>query len=127
MTYNQEMPRVTESVVAYLAAVPESEVEGKAGDALRLGTRGYLQGFDNARITLMLETRILALSVLANYGKVDIGMTGGDPGERFAQDYRCVNVKLLTHRDIPGYVTGLGDWSKQDAFGMVVLHSETKE
>jgi hypothetical protein len=75
----------------------------------------------------MLETRVFALGVLANDGKVDVGMTGGDTGERFAQDDRGVNVELLTHSDIPRYVTGLGDWSKQDAFAMIDLCSEAEK
>ena len=60
----------------------------------------------------MLEAGVLALGVLTNYGKVDIGVTGGDTGEGLAQDYRSVNVELLTHSDIPGDVTGLGNRSK---------------
>jgi hypothetical protein len=75
---------------------------------------------------LVFETGVLALGVFANYGKVDIGMTGGDTGKGLAQNYGCVNVELLTHSDIPGDVTGLGDRSKEDAFKAITLCSESE-
>jgi len=103
-------------VIAYFTAISKGEIESEAGDALCLGTCGYFQRFNDARITLVLETGVLAFRVFANYGKVDIGMTGGDTGKRLAQDYGGINIELLTHSNIPGDVTRLGNRSKQDAF-----------
>jgi len=74
----------------------------------------------------VFETGVLALGVFTNYGKVDIGVTGGDAGKGLAQNDRGINVELLTHGDIPGDVTGLGDRSKQDAFKRVTLCSESE-
>ena len=110
----------------YFTAVSEGEIESEAGDALCLGTCGYFQRFNNARITLVFETGVLALGVFTNYGKVDIGMTGGDAGKGLAQNDGCINVELLTHGDIPGDVTGLGNRSKQDAFKAVKLCSKSE-
>jgi hypothetical protein len=103
-------------VTAYFTAVSKSKIESKAGDALCLGTCGYFQRFNDTRITLVLETGVLSLRVFANYGKVDIGMPGGDTGKRLAQHYGGINIELLTHSDVPGNVTRLGYRSKQDAF-----------
>jgi hypothetical protein len=110
----------------YLAAILKSEIESKAGDALCLGTCRYLQRLDNARITLVFEAGVLALGVLTNYGKVDIGVAGGDTRKGLAKDYRGINVELLTHGDIPGDVAGLGNRGKQDAFGMITLCSRIR-
>jgi hypothetical protein len=71
----------------------------------------------------VFEARVLALGVFTNYGKVDIGMTCGDTGKGLAQNDGGINVELLTHGDIPGDVTGLGNRSKQDAFKRVTLCS----
>ncbi len=119
-------PTALISVIAYFTAVFTSEIESKAGDAVCLGTCGYFQRFNNARITLVFETGVLALGVFTNYGKVDIGMTGGDTGKGLAQNYGGIDVELLTHGDIPGDVTGLGNRSKQDAFKTVTLCSESE-
>jgi hypothetical protein len=113
-------------VTAYFTAIPKSEIKSKAGDALCLGARGYFQRFNDTRITLMLETGILARRVFTNYGKVDIGMPGGDTGKRLAQNYGGINIELLTHSDIPGDVTGLGKRSKQDALETITLCSESE-
>lgn len=63
---------------------------------------------------LVLETRVLSLSVLTDDSKVDVSVTGGESGNGFAEDERGVNVELLTHGDVPRRVTGSFDGSVQD-------------
>ena len=97
------MPTLTRT---HLAAIPEGKVKSEARNTLRLGTRGYFQGLNNAGITLMLQARILALGVLTDDGKVNIRVASRNTWERLAQDYGSVNIQLLTHSHIPGEVTG---------------------
>jgi hypothetical protein len=91
----------------HLATIPEGKVESEARNAFCLGTGGHFQGLNDAGITLMLKARVLALGVLTDNGKVDIGVASGNTWERLAQDYRSVDIKLLTHGHVPGEVTGL--------------------
>lgn len=59
-----------------------------------------------AETHLVLEARVLSLSVLTNNGKVDILVTGRESRDRLAENERGVNVELLTHGDVPRRVTG---------------------
>ena len=63
----------------------------------------------------MLQSRVLPFRVLANDSKVDIGMASREARKRFAQDDGGIDVKLLAHGDIPGYVPGLGYRREKDA------------
>ncbi len=68
----------------HLATIPEGKVESEARNALCLGAGGYFQGLNDAGITLVLKAGVLALGVLTDQGKVDVGMAGGDAWERLA-------------------------------------------
>lgn len=100
--------------LTYLAIVFQCEIEGKPTDPLRLGTCRYFQALDDARVTLVLQTRVFTLCVLTDDGKVDVVVTSREPGQRLAKYYRCIDVQLLAHGDVPGHVTGLGDWREED-------------
>jgi len=99
----------------HLAVIPQREVEREPGDALGLGTCRHLQALDNTRVALVLKARVLTLSILTNDGKVNVGMAGGKPGERLAEDNRRVDVQLLAHGDVPGYMARLRYRSKENA------------
>ena len=71
-------PRQAESI--HLAVVLEREVEREAADTLRLGARGNLQALDDARVALVLKTRILTLRVLTDNSEVDVVVAGGETG-----------------------------------------------
>lgn len=64
-----------------LAAVNERKLEGEFGDALRLGTGDDLEGLNDARYALMLETAVLALGVLADDAKVNVFVASLEAGD----------------------------------------------
>ena len=99
----------------YLAVVLEGKIKGEARDALGLCAGGDLQALDDARVALVLEAGVLAFGVLADDGKVDAGMAGGEAGEGLAEDDGGVDVELLAHGDVPRDVAGLGNGGEEDA------------
>jgi hypothetical protein len=77
----------------------------------------------------VLEARVLALGVLTDDGKVDVGVAGREAGERLAEDDGCVDVELLAHGDVPGDVARL-DGCEKDAwrgFKVRIDSSETTQ
>ena len=99
-----------------LAVVLQSEVEGEPADALCLSARGNLQTLNDTGEALVLETGVLALRVLTDNGEVDVAVTGGETGERLAENNGRVNVELLAHCHVPGNVAGLRDRGEEDTF-----------
>ena len=73
-------------MIAHLTVVLEREVEREAADTLRLGARGNLQALDDARVALVLKTRILTLRVLTDDGEVDVVVTGGEARKGLAKN-----------------------------------------
>lgn len=63
----------------------------------------------------MLQAAVFTLRVLSDDGKVDVGVASGKTGQRFAEDDRGVDVELLAHGDVPGYVARLGYGSEENA------------
>lgn len=62
----------------------------------------------------MLESRVLPLGVLSDYGKVDVLMSSGETRKGFADHDGRVDVECLTHGDVPRIVSGLVDGGVQD-------------
>lgn len=98
----------------YLAVVFEGKVEREAADTLRLRARRDLQALYNTGVTLVLKTRILALSVLTDDGKVHVVVTRRESGEGLAEYDRGIDVKLLAHGDVPRNVASSGDGGEED-------------
>jgi len=116
----------------FLAVVFEGKVKGETNNAVCLCTSGDLETFYDARVALVLEARVLALGVLTNDGKIHTLVTGGEARERLAKDDGGVDVKLLTHGNVPGDVTGLGYRGEENAFeadsvALKGLHSFSEE
>lgn len=53
----------------------------------------------------MFESRVLSFGVLTNDSKIDILVSCRVSGNGFAENNGGVDVKLLTHGDVPGSVT----------------------
>lgn len=64
----------------------------------------------------MLETRVLALSVLTDDSKVDVRMSSSQSRQRLADNDGSVDVKLLSHSDVPRVVTALVDRGVKNTF-----------
>lgn len=96
------------------SAVGESEREGELGDTLRLGTCDDLEGLDDAVDALVLETRVLTLSVLSDDAQVDVLVAGLVAGDVLDQADAGVDVELLSHGDVETLVAGSADGSVQD-------------
>lgn len=76
----------------HLAVVLQGEIKGKSDNALSLGTTRDFQTLDNPGDTLVLKTRVLSFSVLANDSKVDARVTRGETRKGLAKDYRRINI-----------------------------------
>ena len=98
-----------------LAAVAEGKVKGKSGNPLRFGAGDHFERLDHTRVGLMLEARVLALSVLTDDGKIDALVTGGQSWDILAQDKRRVHVQVLADRDVEGSVACGGNRGVEDA------------
>jgi hypothetical protein len=95
------------------ATVLKSEIECEPDNSLCLGSRGDLQALHDTREALMFQTRIFTLRVLADDSKVDVLVPGGNTWKGFAEDDRGIDIKLLTHGDVPGEMSF--DGSEQNA------------
>jgi len=84
-----------------LAVILEGEVESKTGYTFCFCPCGDLQTLHDTGITLVLQARVLTLGVFTNDSKIDIGVACWESRERLAHDNRSVDVKLLTHGDVP--------------------------
>lgn len=69
-----------------LSVVLKSKVKGEPSDSLGLGPGGDLQRLNNTGERLVLETRVLALSVLTDDSKVDVRMSSRQSRQRFADN-----------------------------------------
>lgn len=78
-----------------LASVHDGKVKGKLGDALRAGLGDDLHALDDAGVDLVLETRVLALGVLADDDNVDVLVARGVAGQRLAQGHVGKEIELL--------------------------------
>ena len=85
----------------YLAVILQSKVESETNDTFGLCPGGDLQGLNDTGVTLVLKTRVFTLGVFTDNGKVDVVVASRETGKGLAKDDRCVNVKLLTHGDVP--------------------------
>ena len=92
-----------------LSVVAESKVKGETRNALRLGAGDDLERLDNAGVGLVLETRVLSLSVLTDDGKVNVLVAGGVSGNVLAEDQGGVHVQVLTDGDVEGGVAEGGN------------------
>lgn len=97
-----------------LAVVGESEAEGELGDALGLGAGDDLERLDDTLHGLVLEARVLTLSVLTDDAQVDVLVAGLVAGDVLDQGDRGVDVQLLTESDVEGLVARSLDGSVQD-------------
>jgi hypothetical protein len=86
---------------SHFAVISDGEIESKSCDTLCLGAGGNLQALHDAWIALMLQARVLALSILANDGEVDVRVSSGEARKGFTEHDGSINVKLLTHSDVP--------------------------
>ena len=100
---------------AHLAVVLEGKIKSEARDALCLGSSHNFQALDDTGITLMLQARVFTLGVFAYDGKVDVGVANRKSWQGLAKYNGGIDVKLLTHGDVPGNMTGLRDGGEKDA------------
>jgi len=84
-----------------LPVILQRKVKCEAADTLGLGPGGYLQALNNPRVALVFKTGVFAFCVLANNGKIDIGMPGRNSGKGLAKNNRRIDVELLAYSDIP--------------------------
>jgi hypothetical protein len=96
------------------STVGESEREGELGDTLRLGAGDDLEGLDDTGDALVLETRVLTLSVLTDDAQIDILVAGLVAGDVLDEGDGGVDVELLTHGDIEALVAGAADGRVED-------------
>ena len=76
----------------------------------------------------MLQARVLTLSVLTDDGKVNIVVPGLSSTDRFADDDAGINIKLLTHGDVPGDMARGLEGGEQDAYHCSsVIYSQERE
>lgn len=92
---------------AHLAVVLEGKVKGEARDTFCLCSGHHFQAFDDTGVTLMLQPRVFTFGVFTYDGKVNVGVTSRESRQGLAEYNRGVNVELLTHGDVPGYMTRL--------------------
>ena len=71
----------------YFAAILESEIKGETRDALCFTPGGNLQALHDTRETLVLETRVLSFRILADDGKINVGVVRWGTTNRLANDY----------------------------------------
>lgn len=85
-----------------LAVVLQRKVKGETSNSLGFSTCGDFQVLNHTGETLVFQSRVLSLGVLADDHKVDVVVASGDTRKRLAEHNRGVNVQLLTHSNIPG-------------------------
>jgi hypothetical protein len=101
---------------AYLSSVLEGEVKGEPGDSLGSLSGGDLERLHDTREGLVLETRVLSLSVLSDDGEVDVVVSGLEAGEGLADDDRGVDVERLAHRNVPRVVLSGSHGGREDTW-----------
>jgi hypothetical protein len=87
-----------------LPVVAKRKVKGETGNTLRSGTSDDLERFDNSRIRLMLQSRILSFGIFANDGKVNILMTRRIAWDVLAENKGGIHIQVLSDGDIEGRV-----------------------
>lgn len=97
-----------------LAAVGEGKAEGELGNALRLGAGDDLERLNHTRHALVLEARVLALSVLTDDAQIDVLVAGLVAGDVLDQADGGVDIQLLSHGDVEALVARSADGSVQD-------------
>jgi hypothetical protein len=85
----------------YLSVVLDGKVECESSDSLSLGPSGNLQALYDTWERRVLETRVFSLSVFSDDGEIDVFMSGRETWEGFAYNDRSVDIKSLTHGDVP--------------------------
>lgn len=106
------------------AVVGEGKVEGKLGNALRLGAGDDLEGLDDAVDALVLEARVLTLGVLTDDAQVDVLVAGLVAGDVLDQGDGGVDVELLTHGDVEGLVAGAAYGGVEDTLEAELVAAE---
>ena len=77
---------------------------------------------------LMFKTRVFTLRVFSNNGKVDVGVSGGETRDGFAENEGGVDVELLSHGYVPGGVARSLDGGVENTWSMtMVMRSGTEE
>lgn len=97
-----------------LAVVGKGKGEGKLGNALRLFAGNDLERLNDAADRLVLETRVLALSVLTDDAEVDVLVACLVAGDVLEEDNGGVDVEFLTEGHVEGAMTGSLDRRMQD-------------
>lgn len=97
-----------------LAVVGEGKGKGKLGNALRFRTSDDLEGFDDTRDGLMLETRVLSLGVLTNDAKINVFVPGVVSRDVFDENDGGIDVELLSESDVEGLMAGTLDRCVKD-------------
>lgn len=92
---------------AHLAVVLKGKVKGETGDTFCFGSCHNFEVLDDTGVTLVLQPRVFTLGVFTYDREIDVGMTSGESRQRLAKYNRGIDVKLLTHGDIPGDMTRL--------------------
>lgn len=85
----------------HLPVVLDRKVKREPSNPLGLRPRRDLQALHDTRVTLVLETAVLALGVFTDDGKVDVLVAGWNAGEGLADHDGSVDVESLTHGDVP--------------------------
>lgn len=106
------------------AVVGESKVEGKLGNALRLGAGDDLEGLNDAVDTLVLETRVLTLGVLTDDAQVNVLVAGLVARDVLDQGDGGVDVELLTHGDVERLVARAADGGVQNTLETELVAAE---
>ena len=110
-----------------LATIGEGEAESELGNSLRLGAGDDLEGLDDAGNALVLETRVLTLSVLSDDAQIDILVAGLVAGDVLDQADAGVDVELLSQGDVEALVAGAADGSVQDTLEAELVALERRD
>lgn len=63
----------------------------------------------------MLKARVLSFRIFTDDGKVNVRVAGGNTVKGFAENDRCIDIKLLAHRHVPRDVSSGGDRCEEDS------------
>jgi len=99
-----------------LAVVGGRKGEGELGDTLRLHLGDNLEGLNNTGDRLVLQARVLSFSVLTDDAHVYVGVTSLISRQILDHDHGCVDVQLLTERDIERLMARALNGGEEDTY-----------